>query len=281
MLELEEDSEAGFLSHIKSFLKKATGRNQPVDITNELHELMHEGMAKGLITNEESEMVDAVLDLRETQAHSVMIPRTEGQFASAGSTVGEVIALINECGHTRIPIYGQGIDDIVGILHAKDLLKLWGSDRGTPLPLSILREPHFVSENQDLTAVFEELKEAKTHLAIVMDEYGGTAGIIAVEDILEEIVGEIMDEHDKEESMILKNDDGSLLVDARLEAEKLAEYLNKEFPAGDYDSVGGLIIHALGRIPQPSEEIAMGDFMFKVQKADNRRIHKVLISKKP
>jgi magnesium and cobalt transporter len=278
---LEEDSEAGFLSHIKSFLRKATRRNQPVDITNELHELMHEGMAKGLITNEESEMVDAVLDLRETQAHSVMIPRTEGRFASAGATLGEVIDLINECGHTRIPIYGQGLDDIIGILHAKDLLKLWGSDRDTHLPVSILRKPHFVAENQDLNAVFEELKVAKTHLAIVMDEYGGTAGIITVEDILEEIVGEIMDEHDQEESMIVKNDDGSVLVDARLEVEKLAEYLNAELPKGDYDSVGGLIIHLLGRIPQPSEEIAIGDFVFKVQKADNRRIHQALVSKKP
>jgi magnesium and cobalt transporter len=277
---LEEDSEVGFLSHIKSFLKRATRRDQAADdLSNELHELMHEGMAKGLITNEESEMVDAVLDLRDKKVHSVMIPRTEGWFASANATLGEIIELVTKCGHTRIPIYGKNIDDIVGILHAKDLLRLWGSERNTPLPSSILRKPHFVVESQDLSAVFKELKEAKTHLAIVMDEYGGTAGIITVEDIIEEIVGEIMDEHDQEEPMIIMNEDGTILVDARLEVEKLAEYLNADLPSGDFESVGGLIIHLLGRIPQPLEIVTLNDLHFKVQKADNRRIHKILISR--
>jgi magnesium and cobalt transporter len=277
---LEEDQQRGLIARIKSFLRNAARRDNHLNLDDEIHELMHEGMVKGLITNEESEMVDAVLELKDTKVHSVMIPRTDGWFASSDATLGELIDLINKCGHTRIPIYGRNLDDIIGILHAKDLLKLWGSDRATAVPRNILRRPHFVVENQDLSAVFRELKDAKTHLAIVMDEYGGTAGIITVEDILEEIVGEIMDEHDKEEPMITRHEDGTILVDARLEVEKLADYLGVELPEGDYESVGGLIINMLGKIPQPLEKVTIGDFDLKVQSADNRRIHKVIVSKR-
>lgn len=269
------------MARIKSFLRNAArSRDNHLNLDDEIHELMHEGMAKGLITNEESEMVDAVLELKDTKVHSVMIPRTDGWFASSDATLGEVIDLINKCGHTRIPIYGRNLDDIIGILHAKDLLKLWGSERTTAVPRTILRRPHFVVENQDLSAVFRELKDAKTHLAIVMDEYGGTAGLITVEDILEEIVGEIMDEHDKEEPMITRNDDGTILVDARLEVEKLSDYLRVELPEGDFESVGGLIINLLGKIPQPLEKVTIGDFDLKVQSADNRRIHKIIVSRR-
>jgi magnesium and cobalt transporter len=241
---------------------------------------MGEGKAKGLISDEESHMVHGVLDLKETMAHSIMIPRTEISSAPVDSTLGEIIQLVTDCGHTRIPIYKDNIDKITGILHAKDLLKLFGENPASKIPLDILRKPYFVPKTQKVSKLLRDLKEKKTHLAVVTDEYGGTAGIITIEDILEEIVGEIMDEHDDEQPLLTVIDDESLLVDARLEVEKLEEHLNIEFPRGDFESVGGFIIHLLGRIPQVNEKISFEDLEIMIQKADQRKIDKVLITRK-
>ncbi|MBW2216891.1 MAG: CBS domain-containing protein, partial [Deltaproteobacteria bacterium] len=195
-------------------------------------------------------MVHGVLDLKETRVHSIMIPRTEIWSAPAESTLQEVIKLVTDCGHTRIPIYDENIDEITGILHAKDLIKLLGEGPTSKIPTDFLRTPYFVPGNQKVALLLKDLKAKNTHLAIVTDEYGGTAGIITIEDILEEIVGEIMDEHDAEQPLLTVLDNGTLLVDARLEVVKLGEHLNVELPEGDFESVGGFIIHLLGRIPQ-------------------------------
>lgn len=241
---------------------------------------MDKGQAKGFISNEESHMVYGVLDLKETSAHSIMVPRTEISSATINSTLGQVISLVTDCGHTRIPIHNDNIDEIKGILHAKDLLRLLGKDPGSKIPNEILRKPYFVPGTQTVGQLLRDLKEKKTHLAIVTDEYGGTAGIITIEDILEEIVGEIMDEHDNEESLLTILDDGSLFVDARLEVGKLEEHLSVELPRGDFESVGGFLIHLLGRIPRKDETILFEDMEFTVQKADRRKVDKVLITRK-
>ncbi|MCP4667880.1 MAG: HlyC/CorC family transporter [Deltaproteobacteria bacterium] len=241
---------------------------------------MDKGQAKGLISNEETDMVTGVLDLRGTLSHSIMIPRTEISSASAESTLDEIIKLVTECGHTRIPIHKDSIDEIVGILHAKDLLKLWGRNVASKIPLDILRKPYFVPGTKNAGELLKDLKAKKTHLAIVTDEYGGTAGIITIEDILEEIVGEIMDEHDTEESLLTIMDDQSILVDARLEVKKLEEHLDVELKKGDFDSVGGFIIHLLGRIPQVNEKIDFEDLEITIKNADQRRIDKILIERK-
>jgi len=218
---LEDGSEQGFLSLIKSLIKKKIRLDDSNDLAEEIHDLMDEGQAKGLITDEESHMVYGVLDLKETAAHSIMIPRTEISSASLDFTLGELIDLVTNCGHTRIPVYKDNIDHIVGILHAKDLLKLLGEDPESKIPPDILRKPFFVPESRRVSELLKDLQEKMTHLAIVTDEYGGAAGIITIEDILEEIVGEIMDEHDHEEPLLTRLDNGSFLVDARLEVEKL------------------------------------------------------------
>jgi magnesium and cobalt transporter len=277
---LEDDSEQGLFSFIKSLIRKKTSLSDSSDLAEEIHGLMGEGKAKGLISDEESHMVHGVLDLKETMAHSIMIPRTEISSAPVDSTLGEIIQLVTDCGHTRIPIYKDNIDKITGILHAKDLLKLFGENPASKIPLDILRKPYFVPKTQKVSKLLRDLKEKKTHLAVVTDEYGGTAGIITIEDILEEIVGEIMDEHDDEQPLLTVIDDESLLVDARLEVEKLEEHLNIEFPRGDFESVGGFIIHLLGRIPQVNEKISFEDLEIMIQKADQRKIDKVLITRK-
>jgi hemolysin (HlyC) family protein len=278
---LEDDSGKGFFSLIKTLIKKKPPLGDSSDLAEEIHDLMDEGQAKGLISDEETHMVNGVLDLKETRAHSIMIPRTEISSAPANSTLGEVIRLVTDCGHTRIPIHNDNIDEIVGILHAKDLLKFLGEPPTSEIPLEILRKPYFVPGTQKVSKLLKDLKEKKNHLAIVTDEYGGTAGIITIEDILEEIVGEIMDEHDPDKPLLTAIDEKSILVDARLEVEKLEEHLDIRLPAGDFESVGGFVIHLLGRIPKANEKVPFEDFTITVREADQRKIEKILITRNP
>ena len=279
-ISLEDVPEQGLLAFIKSLIKKSHSLDNDSNLAEEIHDLMDEGQAKGLITDEESHMVSGVLELKETVIHSIMIPRTEISSAPVASTLGEITNLVTRCGHTRIPIHNDNIDKIVGILHAKDLLKLLGNPPDSKIPPEILRKPYFVPENQKVSELLKNMKDQKTHLAIVTDEYGGTAGIITIEDILEEIVGEIMDEHDKDLPLLTIIDDESLLVDARLEVEKLEEQLNFKLPEGDFESVGGFIIHLIGRIPQANEKVSFEDMEITIQTADQRKIDKVLIKRK-
>ena len=274
---MEDDSGQGPIGFIKSiFGKKAHLDNSDI-LAEEIHDLMDEGQAKGLISGEESDMVYGVLDLKETKVHSIMIPRTEISSAPADSTLEEVIKLVTNCGHTRIPIYRDNIDKIIGILHAKDLIKLLGKSPASTIPTDFLRKPYFVPGTQKVALLLKDLKAKKTHLAIVTDEYGGTAGIITIEDIIEEIVGEIMDEHDDEKPLLTVVDDETLLVDARLEVKKLEEHLNIELPKGDFESVGGFIIHIIGKIPHIDEKIPYKNFEITVKKADQRKIDEILI----
>jgi magnesium and cobalt transporter len=278
---LEEESAQRLIRFFKGLLRKRPQLSDESDLTNEIEDLIHKGRIKGLISGEESEMVYGVLDLKEKEASSIMIPRTAISAASIDSTLSEVIELIKECGHTRIPIYKENIDEIVGILHAKDLLKAWGSPPDKGIPKEIVRKPYFVPLNMNLINLLKALREKKTHLAIVTDEYGGTAGIVTIEDILEEIVGEIMDEHDNEPPLIEPVGEDAVLVDARLEIEKLEEYLNVKFPEGTYESVGGFVINQLGRIPKQGEEVNYSDLHMVIKSGNERRIGKILITRRP
>lgn len=276
---MEDGSHQNLFSLIKSLTRKLKRRDESAELTEEIQDLMQEGQAKGLISDEESEMVQRVLGLKGITASSIMIPRTEVIAAPLGITLDESIRLVCGCGHTRIPVYQHTIDEIVGILHAKDLLKIWEKDPGYKIPLEFCRKPHFVSANHRASDVLKELKERKSHLAIVTDEYGGTAGIITAEDIIEEIVGEIMDEHDNEPPLLTVIDENTLSVDARLEVEKLEDHFGLAFPEGDYESMGGFVIHLLGRIPRVNEKVAFQDLEMTVQSADSRRIQRILVKR--
>jgi CBS domain containing-hemolysin-like protein len=276
---LEDEPKHSLIDKILSQIKKKHLKNTS-DLTEEINDLMDEGHAKGLITDEESDMVHGVLELKETTASSIMIPRTHLSSASIDSTLGEIIGLVRECGHTRIPIFEDNIDKIVGLLHAKDLLKLFDKEPDSIIPKDILRTPYFVPGNQIISKLLRDLKSKKTHMAVVTDEYGGTAGIITIEDILEEIVGEIMDEHDHEPPLLSVIDDNSVMVDARLEVEKLEEHFDIEFPEGEYESVGGFIIHTLGKIPKSGEQITFQDLDMIIESADDRKIYKLRVTRK-
>ncbi len=274
---MEDDSEQSVFAFIKSLIRKKASLNNGNHLAEEIQDLMDEGKAKGLFSTEESEMVHGVLDLKDMSAYSIMIPRTEISSAPSDATLEQIIKLVTNCGHTRIPIYKANIDEIIGILHAKDLLRFLGEDPGTKIPAEILRKPYFISTTQNVSQLLRDLKANKTHIAIVTDEYGGTAGIITIEDILEEIVGDIMDEHDSDQPLLTVLDDGSLLVDARLGIEKLEEHLNLQLPKAEFESVGGFIIHLLGRIPTIDEKVSFEGLEIEIKDADQRRINQILI----
>ncbi len=274
---MEEDSNRSILNKILSFMNKHHLQNG-TDLADEINDLIDEGQAKGFITDEESDMVHGVLELKETTALSIMIPRTDLTSAPIDSTLGELINLISTCGHTRIPIYGENIDEIIGILHAKDLLKLFGSPPDTKITTDILRKTFFVPGSQKISILLRDLKTKKNHMAVVTDEYGGTEGIITIEDILEEIVGEIMDEHDHEDPLMTKIDDHTILADARLGAEELEEIFDIKLPDGDFESVGGFIINMMGRIPKAGDELIYNNLKILIKSADERRIDKALIT---
>jgi len=278
---LSEESEHGFVSFVKSILRRKNNHTHDSELVQELNELLVESQEKGLISNDEYLMVSRVLGLKDIAAYSVMVPRTEIRAAPADTTLGDAIELINACGHTRIPIYQQTVDHIIGILHAKDILKLWGQDPNTMIPQEILRPPYFVPETQRISEILRNLKDKQMHMAIGTDEYGGTAGLITIEDIIEEIVGEIMDEHDQDEALLTPLDDHTVLVDARLEIEKLEEFLNRPLPRGDFESVGGFVISLIRKIPRVSEKIAFEDLEFTIKKANQRKIEKILITFRP
>ncbi|MBP1738158.1 MAG: HlyC/CorC family transporter [Deltaproteobacteria bacterium] len=277
---MEEDSDQSLLSRFKSLFRKAKPRDEGAELTEEIYDLMDEGQAKGLISGEVSEMVHAVIDLKETKAYEIMVPRTQVVSAPLTISLADAIKLISDCGHTRIPIYKDSVDEISGILHAKDLLKMCSNDPASRIPPEVLRRPHFVSFNQKASDVLRELQERKAHLAIVTDEYGGMAGIITVEDVIEEIVGEIMDEHDKERPLMNVLDENTVSVDARLEVEKLAEHFDMPVPEGEFESVGGLVIHLLGKIPKVNDKVSFENLEMTVQTGDSRRIGKILVSRK-
>jgi magnesium and cobalt transporter len=245
------------------------------DIEREIQHLIDAGEQEGVISEDEGEMIQSILSFRDTTVREIMVPRTEVVAVSSDTAIGTLLETAIKEGHSRIPVYSGSIDNIVGILHVKDLLASWGEEQVDLKGL--LRTPHFVPETKKISQLLKELRDRKSHMAIVIDEYGGFAGLATIEDILEEIVGEIRDEHDTEERRITPTPDGDLLVDARLDIEELAEHLGVQIPEGNFESVGGFIINLLGRVPQPRETIAYAPLEMTVESADARKIHTVRV----
>ncbi len=277
-LKLEEGQIAKLSRWLKKFFRQVSRAKKSEDLEREIQQLIDEGEEEGVITEDEGEMIQGIFSFRDTIAREIMVPRTDVVALPDTSSIMEVIQKIVENGHSRIPIYKGNLDNIIGIVHAKDLLKYWGQ---SDVEISkLVRPPYYVPETKKVGAVFKELRTRKSHMAIVVDEYGGTAGILTLEDIIEEIIGDIMDEYDDEESSIVPNNDGSITVNAKLDVDDLEEYLGVELPDGDFESVGGLIISLLGRVPQKGEKITVNGIEMEVLTATDRKIEKVIVRKK-
>jgi len=230
------------------------------------------------IDAEEKSMLAGVLEVSETQVRDVMIPRSQMVVIDIDDDINEMIRVIVESGHSRFPVMGEDRDEVLGVLLAKDLLRYFGRKAGQDVPVrKLLRPAAVIPESKRLNALLNEFRASHNHMAIVVDEYGGVSGLLTIEDVLEEIVGEIDDEHDPEEDAYIRpegdrNGKPCFAVRALTRIEDFNEFFECELSDEEYDTVGGLVMHELGRLPRRGESVDFGGFEFSVTKADKRRI---------
>jgi putative hemolysin len=261
--------------------------NQEAAITaEELRLIVERGGEQGVLEAEEEQMINAVIELGERRVHEVMVPRVSIAGLPADATFEEAIDLVIQEGHSRVPVYEDTIDEVVGILYAKDLLPYLRQDAEARPPLrKLLRPPVLVPESMTIDDLLHELQRRKVHLAIVLDEYGGTAGMVTIEDLLEEIVGEIQDEYDVEEPMVVRLSETEARVDGRADVDALSDLfddVNLELEdAEEYDTVGGLVFHRIGKVPSPGDRVQLDGISLTVESTDGRRVGKVLVVHSP
>ncbi|MDO9515472.1 MAG: hemolysin family protein [Syntrophales bacterium] len=261
------------------FFPAAAGKRGLTALEEKIQSIIDSGEEDGLIDRQSGEMIQSILELRETVAREVMIPRTEIVAISDTSTIDDILDLILKHGHTRMPLYNENIDNIVGILNVKDLLRFWSKPFRREDITSILRKTYYIPETKNIHLLLHELKEKKSHMAIVIDEYGGTSGLVTLEDLIEEIVGEIHDEHDVEENPFTKLPGGDVLVDGRVDIEEFEEHFGIEVPEGQFETLGGFIFYLIKKIPVTGETLAYEDLKITIEAADERSIKKVRIQR--
>ncbi len=257
------------------WLKNKVGLDR---VPKEIQQVIDESEERGIIDEEQGEMIEGIFDLKQTVAREIMIPRTYVVAIPLDSSIESILSTVIDSGHSRIPVFKENVDQIVGILNAKDLLPFW-LDQTQEFDLSkIIREPFFVPETKQIKDLLNELRSKKSHLAVIVDEYGGTSGLVTIEDIVEEIIGEIRDEHDAEEDDFAAQPDGSFLVNAWANLDDFEELFCVKVPREGYDTVGGFIIHLLGKVPKKGEEINFEGLQFKIHRSDPKKITRVLVT---
>ncbi len=243
----------------------------------EIKTLVTAGEQEGIIEEEAREMIYSIFRLGEMITREVMVPRIDVVALEVGSSLEDVLRTIVESGHSRIPVYEETIDNIVGIIYAKDILAAQSRGNASPALREIIRPAYFVPESKRLDSLLKEMQGNKVQMAIVVDEYGGVAGVVTLEDIVEEIVGEIQDEYDREEPPVIFEADGSYLFDGRIPLDDVQEILGTPLPLDEADSLGGFIYNELGHIPRVGETVRYGDLLFEVAEVSGRRIRKVRV----
>ncbi len=257
------------------WLKNKIGINK---IPKEIQQVIDESEERGLIDVEQGEMIEGIFDLNQTVAREIMIPRTYVVAVPLDSNLEFVLNTIIESGHSRIPVYKENVDQIVGILNSKDLLPYWLNTSEDFNLSRIIRDPFFVPETKRIKDLLDDLRGKKSHLAVIVDEYGGTSGLVTIEDIVEEIIGEIRDEHDAEEDDFVLQEGGSYMVSGWANLDDFEEVFKVRVPREGYDSLAGFIIHLLGKVPKKGEEITFEGLSMKIQVSDPKRITRVLVT---
>ena len=246
----------------------------------ELKTLFEVGEEKGALDKTEREMIHSIFEFGETVVKEIMIPRMDMVCLEKDTSIKNVLKLVKEKGHSRIPVYDETVDNITGILFVKDIIPFMRGKREVPSLTDLVRNVYFVPESKMIDELLKEFQKERIHMAIVVDEYGGTAGLITLEDVLEEIVGEIRDEYDREKPLLRQVDDQTWIVDAKINIEDLNETLNIEIPTEeDYESLGGFIFSLLGRIPKDKEEVEYQNHLLVVEKVHGQRIKRVRIQR--
>jgi magnesium and cobalt transporter len=251
------------------------------NIKKKIDAILIKAQKNRLVDSSSREMIENILEFTHILVREIMIPRTEIVAVSTEATIDEIINEVIESRHTRIPVYRGTIDNIIGILNVKDMLKFWSKQITKEDLLACLSTPYYIPETKNTHLLFYELKENKKHIAIVIDEYGGTAGLVTLEDLLEEIVGELHDEHETGSAAdgILQLPDGSIIFDGRMEIENIEEQLNISLKKGRYETLSGLILNSTKRIPLSGEKFQIEGLEITIENADERSIRKVKIRK--
>lgn len=242
----------------------------------ELIELLDEGRWSGILPSHEVRMIKGVLQVSQMQVREIMIPRSQIVVLDRDATIPELLKTIVECGHSRYPVIGEDRDEVLGVLLAKDLLKAMADSPGAEFDImSLLRPATFIPESKRLDTLLQEFRSSRNHMAIVVDEYGGTSGLLTIEDVLEEIVGDIDDEHDPEEAEHIEAQGDHWNILALTRIDEFNEYFSTNLDDDDYETIGGLVMGSFGRMPRRGEIAAIGGFRFRVVLADRRRIHRL------
>ncbi len=247
----------------------------------ELIEELRTAQSNGLLAADTLGMIEGAMAVAELQVADVMVPRAQMVAVPVSASLTEVLRLVTESGHSRFPVQGEDKDEILGILLAKDLLRGVAEHRELRNIRELLRPAVLIPESKRLNLLLKEFRLSRNHMAIVVDEYGGVAGLVTIEDVLEEIVGEIDDEHDEAEdstALIAAQADGQFLVDALTPITDFNQRFGADFSDDDYDTIGGLITDALGHLPESGEELVLARFNFRVARADRRRVHSFIVS---
>jgi len=267
---------------VVSLTGKRGTHDRPFETADEDEELLrivelHEG--NGASENGEITMIRRIAEMVDTAVREIMVPRIDMVAIETDKTLDDVLRLVLERGYSRIPLYEETIDNIVGVVYAKDLLRYLADGRRPASLLDIARPPYVVPEGKRIEELLAEMRANKVHMAIVVDEYGGTAGLVTIEDVLEEIVGEIQDEYDREEVTMERLSDREAVVDARVSLDDLNELLDLDVESEDFDTVGGFVYHLLGRMPAPGDEVCENGLTLRVLTVAGRRIKKVRATK--
>ncbi len=260
-----------------SGLGKLWPKQNRVSSEKELQEIIVASEEQGIINEDEGDMFHSIIEFGETIVREIMVPRTDMVSCGSESTLREVLDTIIESGHSRVPVFEGTNDKIVGFIYAKDLLQHWGEDPNSTQIEKVMRPPYFIPESKKIESLLQDFRTKRVHIAIVVDEYGGTSGLVTIEDLLEEIVGEIQDEYDAEEELIIVEKGGSILVDASLPLDELEEYFDIDIARDKFDTVGGYLIHLLDQVPDAGDDVVDGQLHMTVVESDDRKIHKVRI----
>ncbi|RME75938.1 MAG: HlyC/CorC family transporter [Chloroflexi bacterium] len=259
--------------------KEGEGHHFYAITEEDLRTYVDAGEEEGVLKEEEKEMIYSIFDLADTTAREVMVPRIDVVAVEADTPVMDALDVILKAGHSRVPVFRETIDNIVGILYAKDLLKHWRDGGEATTVLGLAREPYFVPETKPLSDLLRELQTRKVHIAIVVDEYGGTAGLVTIEDILEEIVGEIQDEYDPDEFYLQRISDDEYIFSARMDLDDINDLMSADLPTDEADTLGGLVYNLLGRIPEVGDRVTVGEMVMTVLDVEGRRIRRVRVQR--
>ena len=271
----------------QSFLDKIF-RKKDDNVTDEIKNIVQEGHQQGELLDSEAEMITNIIEFGDKEAHDIMTHRKNIVAIDADTTIKDCFEFVLGENYSRFPVYEGDIDHIIGVMHLRDLLKIYADSFKRnhtiyELKDEMLFDPHFIPETRNINALFKSMQSEKVHMAVVVDEYGQTTGIVTMEDILEEIVGNIMDEYDVEEQYIVRDSDGSYIMDGYTQLDDIEDMLNISFADEDSDTLSGFIISRMEHLPEDNEqfEVWYSGYRFSVLEVDNKRVKKVRVTYEP